>query len=266
MTRAASAQNHSWFIPGPKNRNHMRADKPDHPLHLRIFYDQLYQNTLKTLEGSNFSPDSDIDNPRDDRFGLTLLLRPSEVVKNKIQEMLEDFKQVSPEQFYYRNSDIHVTVLSIISCEAGFNLEQLDLGPYFRIIEKSLEKVKPFVLSFEGLTASPSTVMVQGFNPDGQLEEIRSQLRENFKSASVYTSIDKRYSIKTAHASVLRFRKEEKKKDALLDLMAHYRKQDFGYAEVSELEFVFNDWYQRAEKVKKLRRFALTNSPSELHG
>lgn len=90
------------------------------------------------------------------------------------------------------------------------------------------------------------------------MNEIRDDLRTAFKNSDLQQSIDKRYAIQTAHATVIRFRSELIHINALLNLIKKYRDFDFGTFEVKEVELVYNDWYQRERFVKKLHQFYLS--------
>ena len=70
-------------------------------------------------------------------------------------------------------------------------------------------------------------------------------MRINFKKTTLETSIDKRYQIHTAHSTVVRFKNPLKHSSAYVEKLKKYRDYYFGITEVNQLQFVFNDWYQR---------------------
>ena len=61
-------------------------------------------------------------------------------------------------------------------------------------------------LTYKGVTASPSCLMIQGFMNHESLNITRNNLRKKLKNTTLQQSIDKRYSIQTAHSTVCRFR------------------------------------------------------------
>lgn len=218
-------------------------------------YDKLYQDSIQKITSKNCETDQLIDSHADQRFGITLLIRPNNQVKNKIQEFLNYLKAAEPGQYYYRDSDIHVTVMSIISCYTGFDLAQISLPDYIELIKKSMLALQKFEIKFKGVTASPSSIMIQGFLNNNTLTNFRDSLRVNFKNSGLEQTIDKRYSIQTAHATVVRFRQELTRKEEFITILNYYRNFDFGILPVDSLELVYNDWYQRKEQVKQLYRF-----------
>ena len=130
------------------------------PSQLKKHYQNLFKNTLTKVTKTNIQVDDFLNGKMDNRFGLTLLIRPNDLVKTNIQSFLDDLKKVEPNQYYYPNSDIHVTVLSIISCQPNFQLEQIEVQQYLSVIQKSIENIGSFPLHFKGVTASSSADIV----------------------------------------------------------------------------------------------------------
>lgn len=79
-------------------------------------YNQLYKTSSEVILEGNYKLDTQISDASDSRFGVTLLIRPNKTIKNKIHSFLDQLKSIEPEQYYYPDSDIHITVMSIISC------------------------------------------------------------------------------------------------------------------------------------------------------
>lgn len=220
-------------------------------------YNNLYEDSIQKITTGNYQVDDLLDSPTDKRFGITLLIRPDSQVKKSIQDFLYKLKAIEPEQYYYPSSDIHVTVMSIISCYEGFKLTNISIGEYIKTIEESIKMQKDIKIQFQGITASPSCIMVQGFLHDNTLNNIRDNLRINFAGSSLQQSIDQRYSIQTAHSTVVRFRKKLTQKQDFLSRLEEYRNYNFGTTTVDALDLVFNDWYQRKEHVKELCQFKI---------
>ncbi len=225
-------------------------------MNLTEHYHKLYTESISKISAGNYETDHLIDSDTDQRFGLTLVIRPDAATNTNIQQFLAEAKAIEPDQYYYQNSDIHITLMSIISCYEGFDLKDIEVEDYIQLIQKVLARHKSFKIQFKGLTASPSCILIQGFLTD-TLNEIRDDLRAGFKNSGLQQSIDKRYAIQTAHATVIRFRSELKHIDTLLNLIEKYRDFDFGTFEVKQIELVYNDWYQRERFVKKLQVFEL---------
>ncbi|NIJ46491.1 2'-5' RNA ligase [Wenyingzhuangia heitensis] len=224
---------------------------------LKKHYDSLYKESVLKIAKENCQIDPLIDAGNDNRFGITLLLRPSEEVKNHIQYFLRQLKLIEPSQYYYENSDIHITVMSIISCYNGFDLDKLNIEDYNQIICKSLIDFTPLKITCRGVTASSSCLMIKGFMENESINLLRDRLRAHFRATTLEQSIDKRYAIQTAHSTVVRFRKKLSNKNEFLALVEKFKDYDFGTFKVERLELVYNDWYQRKKSVRKLTDFTL---------
>ena len=220
-------------------------------------YNDLYNISIHEIKKDNYITDPLIDDVTDQRLGITLIIRPSKKVKNNIQKFLDVLKQVDPSQYYYPNSDMHITVMSIISCYNGFALDKISIPDYVDLIKKSLQNIKPFQIHFKGITASTSSNMVQGFPENASLNTLRDNLRQNFKNSNLEQSLDKRYAIQTAHSTIVRFKHELKQKNDFLRTLEDFKDYDFGSFEVNEVLLVFNDWYLRKERTKILEFFSI---------
>ena len=220
-------------------------------------YRKLYEDSIIKIKSNNYEIDPLINSNSDKRHGITLLIRPNLNVRNNIQSFLKELINLEPKQYYYPNTDIHITVASIISCHTDFKLEDLIIEDYINVIKDSLKNANPVKLNFKGLTASPSCIMVQGFMQNDSLNNIRNKLRTNFSNSGLEQSIDKRYVLQTAHSTVVRFREKFNNIADYVKIIEKYRDYNFGETEINNFEFVFNDWYMRNSKTKVLHTFNL---------
>jgi len=198
-----------------------------------------------------------IDSPLDTRRGITLLARPPAAVTAAIEALLVDFRRLEPAQYYYPAGDMHLTILAIISCYAGFTLAGISPAAYREAVQRILLGCRPFRLTFAGLTASPSGIMVQGFPHDDGLTKLRNAAREHFQSSGLPQSIDQRYSLQTAHSTIIRFRQPLANPERLLAALAKHAQHFIGTFEVDTIELVCNDWYQRARNTVLLQHYSL---------
>lgn len=226
-------------------------------MNLTEHYNQLYKKSSKAILTEQYKLDPQINNPSDSRFGLTLLIRPSETIKANIQLFLEEIKAIEPNQYYYPDSDIHITVMGIISCYEGFTLDQINIPEYIDLIEQSLVELDQIEIEFRGLTASPSAIMIQGFPTDESLNIFRNKLRESFKNSTLEQSIDSRYTIAAAHSTVMRFQEKLENTKQLIQVAEKFRDYNFGKFQVKKLKLVYNDWYQRQRNTIHLADFNL---------
>ena len=227
---------------------------------LQQHYQALWQQSLLKFEQHQFETDALLTAKDDKRYGITLLARPSEQVKQQIRHHLAELMQLEPQQYYYPASDLHLTVLSLISCYAGFALSQIDTAAYVELVKEVIADTGPFRLDFQGITASPSCVLVQGFFDDQKLNQLRAKLRSVFGQSILQHSIDQRYALQTAHMTVLRFTQQPANPGLFLQKIKALTSVDFGSCLINELELVGNDWYQRQQNTVLLSRFDLNKS------
>lgn len=226
-------------------------------MNLTEHYNQLYKTSSEIISAGKYSIDSELKNESDSRFGITLLIRPHDEIKANIQTFINELKKAEPEQYFYPDSDIHITVMSIISCSDKFTLNQISPNEYIELICRSLVEVEKIKIHYKGITASPSAIMIQGFPSDETLNNLRNRLRENFKNSGLQQSIDSRYEISTAHSTVMRFQEKLQNPKKLIEIAEKFRDYDFGELEVKNLELVYNDWYQRKSSTRVLGDFGL---------
>ena len=218
-------------------------------------YNRLWFRSVDKFESDEFEPDTKIDDPNDDRYGLTLLIRPSLKIRKKINDVLQKLRPYAPDQYYYPVSDMHITVLSIISCQPGFELDQINTEEYLSVIRSAVGKCAPFKIEVKGISASPSAIMICGYPEANALNMFREHIRHGFKNSSLYHTIDKRYALETAHITVFRFRETLSKPQLFTGALKEIKETSFGTDTVQELELVGNDWYQRKRNVKLIKKF-----------
>lgn len=227
-------------------------------MNLTAHYDSLWNKSIKKFESGQFEYDSQAGSEKDNRYGITLLARPSNQVKDKIRCLQETLKKVAPHQYYYPDSDLHITILSIISCYPGFNPDQINPGEYSSIIQSVIDSVPPFRIDFNGLTASPSCILIRGFPEADHLNSLRNGLRKKLLNSGLQHSIDSRYRLKTAHITSIRLTQPLINEQVFIKNLTGLEKMNFGSCLVDSLEFVGNDWYQQEEKIKLFKRFILS--------
>jgi 2'-5' RNA ligase len=125
------------------------------------------------------------------------------------------------------------------------------------LLERALVGIKDFTIQLKGISATPSCILLQGFPQDNNLEKIRSKLRHIFQASSLEHSVDKRYSIQTAHSTVIRFKKELNNSSRFLEFLNKYRNWNFGSSNIKQLELVYNDWYHKSSFVEVLFTFKI---------
>ena len=198
-----------------------------------------------------------LDKTSDRRRSATLLLRPGPAVAAQVAETLEQLRKMEPGQYYYRPDELHVTVLSLWTGTPEPEPYFAQLPTYCRAIEKALAGARPFAIDFDGLTASPAAVLVQGFPHGSALNDLRDRLRGEIGAAGLGHTLDGRYRISAAHMTAVRFCRPLQDLRGLAAALQALRRRPFGATQVAELQLVENDWYMSHDRVRVLAAYAL---------
>lgn len=220
-------------------------------------YEALYASSLSKISRGGSEIDPLISSDGDARQGITLIARPNEAVLSEIDKFCNRLAEVEPRQYFYSTPQVHITVMSIISCYNGFDLTRISVDRYVDVVNDCIDGLNQFEVEFRGLTMSPSCLMVRGFPSDNTLNTIRDRLRSSFKNSDLEQSIDKRYSIQTAHSTIFRLCRPLSDIKGYLHLIEEYKDHSFGSFCVDKMELVCNDWYHKSSKVSDLHTFLL---------
>lgn len=83
---------------------------------LRECYDRLWSEAIGTIRAGSVETDPVLAAGMPDRRrGLTLIARPSPLVRRRVAAFLDGLREIEPEQHYYAPSELHVTVLSLFT-------------------------------------------------------------------------------------------------------------------------------------------------------
>ncbi|NQZ80885.1 MAG: hypothetical protein HRT52_07695 [Colwellia sp.] len=230
---------------------------------LKSLYSQMWIDSIDKFRCNTCEIDPLINDSTDLRRGITVLSYFDNSVEDKISTFLDELKIIEPEQYYYPKNELHLTILSIISCITGFKLSNIDVEAYSSIFKETLKNIDGFKVKYKGITVSPSCILIQGFPDEKQLNHLRNSLRVSFKKAKLDTTIDSRYKISTAHTTAVRCLTPFRNSNNLMRVLSKYKNYDFGTLEVNSLELVFNNWYQNLSITKSLSSFEL--KPSKIY-
>jgi 2'-5' RNA ligase len=224
-------------------------------------YEKLWNDAVSAFERGEQKIDRYLpDKTADTRRGITLIFRPPANVRNKIVEFVGRFAEVCPGQYFYQPEELHITVLSIITMTERWE-EEMDRFEKCRpLIGPALVGKRPFRMKFNGVTASPDSVLIQGFPSGGGLLKIRTALREAFARAGFADMLDRRYKVTAAHITLMRFCRPCADIHQLVAFLKENRQTNFGECEISKLELIFGNWYASSDKVETLEEY---NLPSQ---
>lgn len=221
----------------------------------RIYHD-LWNQSLPLFEEGRCEIDRLVNDPADSRRGLTLRARLSDEVISNIEEYTSRLKPYLPNQYFTPCSDLHITILTVISCDSGFRYDPATSDVYCEIIEESIQGLEPPRISFQGMTASPSCLLLCGFPENRSLDKLRDRLRRRLEASDLPSSVDLRYPLKTAHATLMRFTEEQDDISQFTHFIKANRDVSLGTQIIDEIEFVTNDWCHQKANTQIIRTFS----------
>ncbi|HVU28072.1 MAG TPA: 2'-5' RNA ligase family protein [Verrucomicrobiae bacterium] len=221
-------------------------------------YDKLWREAGEAFDSGNPRLDPFLQNRANDcRRGVTLIARPDSGVRDRVAKFLQEAAQTAPGQHFYQPPEFHLTVLSVIPGSESWQGRAKRLPDYLAVLADVLKNCPAFSINFRGITASPETVMIQGFPAGGDLLRLRNDLCAALTKRGLGENLDRRYKIVTAHLTVIRFATPMKDWQSFKTFLADQRSKDFGEARVRSLQLIEGDWYASADSVRLIQEYPL---------
>jgi 2'-5' RNA ligase len=225
---------------------------------LRQIYDELWSGAVGRLRRGKPDLDPVLAAGRPDlRRGLTLMTRPTPEVRQRVAAFLRELRKLEPEQYYYSAWELHVTVLSLFTATVNHAPFFAKRTQYMVAVNAALRNAAPIRIDFHGVTASPGTVMIQGFVDDKALNGLRDALRQSLRAAGLGGGLDQRYRLRTAHMTVARFRHPLRDSERFGAVLEQARQRSFGSGAIRTVTLIENDWYMSQEASQVVKRYRL---------
>ena len=131
---------------------------------LKSLYSKMWIDSIDRFKSNNCETDLLINDPTDMRRGITILSYFNNSVEVEVSNFLEELKIIEPDQYYYPKNELHLTILSIISCITGFKLSNINVETKKsnkvlgndRIKHKSIQPLCVPVHALPGLSVLPT--------------------------------------------------------------------------------------------------------------
>lgn len=225
---------------------------------LQQLYNRIWQQARQALLNGGPHIDPHLKNLRRDcRLGMTVIARPSRTIIREVLDLQNRLRELEPLQHYYQADELHVTILTLFNVMEDYDQYMANMPLYEEILPSAFANMPPFQIVFQGISASPEAVMIQGFPLDAQLQTQRETLREVLHAHDLGDTLDVRYRISTAHSTIMRFSRPLRDASALLGLLGGLRKEPFGEFTCNSVQWVKNDWYMSSDKVELLAEYEL---------
>ncbi|RZA36567.1 MAG: hypothetical protein EOP92_04755 [Lysobacteraceae bacterium] len=219
---------------------------------LHAHYDAMWERAHGAIAAGDIDRDERVLAGPDPRRGLTLIARPGPALRARFDALLDRLAGAEPGQYRHPPDDMHVTILSLftVTMDAAAQLAQLDA--YRGAVRAALEGTPAFDIDFGGITLSRGAVMACGVPRGPALENLRERLRAELGTRGLDGSLDQRYRLVSAHATLFRFAAPLQQPAHFAALLEALRRQPYGSMRVDQLELVINDWYMSSGSLQQV--------------
>ena len=226
---------------------------------LQAHYEAMWTDAIGALATGDIDCDSRLALGSDPRRGLTLIARPGPALAARFDTLLDRLCAVEPRQYRHPVADMHVTILSLslftVTDDPAPSLAHLE--DYRAAVHAALAGLEGFTIDFDGITLSRGAVLARGFPRGPGLEMLRERLRGELRARGLAGSLDQRYRLVTAHATLLRFAAPLMQPAHLVALLEAQRDEPLGEMKVDRLELVINDWYMSSASLRLVEALPL---------
>lgn len=221
-----------------------------HPL--QAHYDAIWARSAGAIRAGEIECDPRLASGPDPRRGLTVIARPDAVLAARFEALLDTLGAIDAQQYRHPLADMHVTVLSLFTVCEDYHAQLARCEDYRAAVRDAVVGVPPFEIEFRGLTASRGAVLAQGFPRDGTLDALRERLRAALRARGLDASLDARYKLVTAHATLLRFTRPLAQPARFAEVLAALRGAALGSMRVERVELALNDWYMSSGTLRHI--------------
>jgi len=218
-------------------------------------YNNIFSSNKESLLSGNISVDDYlITNKQDNRLGISLIISINSI-KSQYEKLITFLNNLEPDQYYYPFSDLHITIFDYIKGNPSYTQNNELETVFNELTLKALHEQTAFNIKFKGVTFSNEAGLLQGYD-NNILVLIRQKIRQLMDYYGVKN--DERYKSESAHVTFCRFKSPLKNPDKLVSLIAGNRDYYIGNEEVTEIQLVEHDWYNKQEKRRIINTYKLS--------
>jgi 2'-5' RNA ligase len=192
----------------------------------------------------------------DDRRGVTLLARVPESLQLGLAPFRLEMESVFHNQYLVPETDLHITCLSVEPVRSNYHADASRVVAIVAAVDEALDGYGPFGIEVMGLGASSAAVFACGYPCDDALNAFRNRLRQCCRRKGVGLDADRRYVLRGAHMTLLRF-VTARITETQIRWLQERRFYPGGCHQLSEIVLVEHDWYNRVSTAVIHRRWRL---------
>ncbi|HBF34778.1 TPA: hypothetical protein DDW35_09465, partial [Candidatus Sumerlaeota bacterium] len=145
---------------------------------LELLYASIESKGRAAIQSGNEFIDENLNHmEQDHRLALTLLISLRGPIVNKLRLLEQEIRAVEPQQYYYPDADMHVTLIELICSTPTFTRDEAVIQQGVEIIEEAIRNLEPFDIAFNGIIASNGAILARGYYQDGVLA-LRESVRK----------------------------------------------------------------------------------------
>lgn len=220
-------------------------------------YNKIFDENIDPIQQGIVSIDQFLlGNRIDNRKGISLII-PISIDYNVYESLINEYKVLEPNQYYYPYSDLHITIFTFLSARDSYKVNTELEKLFINITEKVLNDTEIFNILLDGITFSKEAGFINGYDND-ILITIRDALRSEMNKKRI--EIDERYKSETAHVTFLRFVNQINNNNKFIKKLWENRNKEIGKIDISKIELVEHDWYNKLLRKRVLSTFILRKS------
>ncbi|CAN7230854.1 2'-5' RNA ligase family protein [Massilia sp. LjRoot122] len=229
----------------------MTSNSPASP-DLHAHYAAMWERAHGAIGAGDVDRDERLAAGPDTRRGLTLIARPGAALAARFDTLLDRLAAAEPDQYRHPPADMHLTVLSLFTATEDPAAQLARLEEYRAAVHAALDGMAAFEIDFDGIALSRGAVLARGIPRGPALEGLRERLRGELLARGLAGTLDQRYRLVTAHATLFRFAAPLRQPSRFAALLAELRDAPLGSMRVDQLELVINDWYMSSAQLERV--------------
>lgn len=230
---------------------------------LATHYDAMWGQAYGAIARREVDCDTRLATGPDPCRGISLVARPGQALRARIDHVLDRLADAEPEQYRYPAADLHMTILSLLTVSANAAIHPGLVDDYRGAVEAAMDGIDAFEIGFDGIALSRGAVMARGFPRGPSLEALRERLRTQLRERVLDGALDRRYRLVTAHMTLLRFTEPLRDAARYAALLYALRDDRLGTLRIDHAQLVVNDWYMSSQSLVQVATLPLRMAQHE---
>ncbi|MGD0036238.1 MAG: hypothetical protein ABSC53_02975 [Bacteroidota bacterium] len=217
-------------------------------------YDSIHKDNITYIRNGNVFVDEYLaTDAKDLRRGLSLIIPMSQITKS-YEAIVEGFRILAPEQYYYPIKDLHITVFDYIAAHKDYTRSASIEQTYIRITDDVIKSLSSFTIFFKGIVFSREAGLLKGYD-NGLIIALRERIRHRLKDDGLPNM--ERYQSMSVHCTFMRFTKSIDNVQGFLSELELRKEAEIGKETVKSILLVEHDWYNRKSLTRAIKKYEL---------